>query len=133
MSETKTKYAIYLYPSQMEEIKSLMEQANAKSQSEFVSDAIRFYIGYLQQGKNVNYLAPIIAQCIREEIGSTEKNICQILFKLAVEAAMVAQLEAVHINATEGQMNNLRKTCSNMVAENNGIISFEEAYRYQHR
>lgn len=133
MSETKTKYAIYLYPSQMEEIKSLMEQANAKSQSEFVSDAIRFYIGYLQQGKNVNYLAPIIAQCIREEISSTEKNICQILFKLAVEAAMVAQLEAVHINATEGQMNNLRKTCSNMVAENNGIVSFEEAYRYQHR
>ena len=83
MSETKTKYAIYLYPSQVEEIKSLMEQANAKSQSEFVADAIRFYIGYLQQGKNVNYLAPIIAQCIREEIGSTEKNICQILFKLA--------------------------------------------------
>ena len=38
MSETKTKYAIYLYPSQMEEIKSLMEQTNAKSQSEFVSD-----------------------------------------------------------------------------------------------
>ena len=133
MSETKTKYAIYLYPSQMEEIKSLMEQANAKSQSEFVSDAIRFYIGYLQQGKNVNYLAPIIAQCIREEISSTEKGICQILFKLAVEAAMVAQLEAVHIHATEGQMNNLRKTCSNMVAENNGIVSFEEAYRYQHR
>ena len=53
LKETKTKYAIYLYPSQMEEIKSLMDQANAKSQSEFVSDAIRFYIGYLQQGKNV--------------------------------------------------------------------------------
>ena len=49
MKETKTKYAIYLYPSQMEEIKSLMDQANAKSQSEFVSDAIHFYIGYLQQ------------------------------------------------------------------------------------
>ena len=68
MSEAKTKYAIYLYPSQMEEIKSLMEQANAKSQSEFVSDAIRFYIGYLQQGKNVNYLAPIIAQYRKEHL-----------------------------------------------------------------
>lgn len=133
MSETKTKYAIYLYPSQMEEIKSLMEQANAKSQSEFAADAIRFYIGYLQQGKNVNYLAPIIAQCIREEIGSTEKNICQILFKLAVEAAMVAQLEAVQLRVSEEQMSSLRRTCSNKVAENNGIISFEEAYRYQHR
>ena len=132
MSETKTKYAIYLYPSQMEEVKSLMEQANAKSQSEFVSDAIRFYIGYLQQGKNVNYLAPIIAQCIREEISSTEKGICQILFKLSVEAAMVAQLEAAQLRVSEEQMSSLRRTCSNKVAENNGIISFEEAYRYQH-
>ena len=66
MRETKSKYSFYLYPSQMEEIKNLMDQANAKSQSEFVSDAIRFYIGYLQQGKNVDYLAPIIAQAEAE-------------------------------------------------------------------
>ncbi len=72
MNETKAKYAIYLYPSQMEEAKSLLSQANAKSQSEFVSDAIRFYIGYLRQGKNVDYLAPVIAQSIKEEIGSVE-------------------------------------------------------------
>ena len=101
MKETKTKYAIYLYPSQMEEIKNLMDQANAKSQSEFVSDAIRFYIGYLQQGKNVDYLAPIIAQTIQEEIRSTEKNISQILFKLAVESAMIAELQAIQIQATD--------------------------------
>ena len=37
LKETKKKTAIYLYPSQVEEIKSLMDQANAKSQSEFVS------------------------------------------------------------------------------------------------
>ena len=133
MKETKTKYAIYLYPSQMEEIKNLMEQANAKSQSEFVSDAIRFYIGYLQQGKNVDYLAPIIAQTIKEEIGSTEKNISQILFKLAVESAMVAQVFATRIQVTDKQMDALRQTCSKIVATNNGIITFEDAYRFQHR
>lgn len=32
----------------MEEVKSLLSQANAKSQSKFVSDAIQFYIGYLR-------------------------------------------------------------------------------------
>lgn len=133
MKETKTKYAIYLYPSQMEEIKSLLEQANAKSQSEFVSDAIQFYIGYLQQGKNVNYLAPIITSVMKEEIGSTEKNISQILFKLAVESAMVSNLLAAQIRVTNEQMDALRKTCSNVVAENNGIIQFEDAYRFQHR
>ena len=131
MKETKNKYAIYLYPSQMEEIKSLMDQANAKSQSEFVSDAIRFYIGYLKQGKNVDYLAPIIAQTIKEEIRSTEKNISQILFKLAVESAMLSELQAIQIRATPDQMEQLRRMCSRIVAENNGIITLEKAIKHQ--
>ena len=131
MKETKSKYAIYLYPSQMEEIKNLMDQANAKSQSEFVSDAIHFYIGYLQQGKNVDYLAPIIAQTIQEEIRSTERNITQILFKLAVESAMLAELQATQIRATPDQMEQLRRMCSRIVAENNGIITFEKAMKHQ--
>ena len=131
LKETKTKYAIYLYPSQMEEIKSLMDQANAKSQSEFVSDAIRFYIGYLQQGKNVDYLAPIISQAIQEEIRSTDKNISQILFKLAVESAMLSELQATQIRVTGEQMEQLRRMCSRIVAENNGIITLEKAVKHQ--
>ena len=131
MKETKTKYAIYLYPSQMEEIKSLMDSANAKSQSEFVSDAIRFYIGYLQQGKNVDYLAPIIAQTIQEEIRNTEKNISQILFKLAVESAMLSELQATQIRVPQDQMEQLRRMCSRIVAENNGIITLEKAVKHQ--
>ena len=132
MKETKSKYAIYLYPSQMEEIKNLMDQANAKSQSEFVSDAIRFYVGYLQQGKNVDYLAPIIAQTIKEEIRSTEKNISQILFKLAVESAMLSQIQASWFKLAPTQMEDLRRMCSQIVAKNNGIITFEDAYAHQH-
>ena len=131
LKETKKKTAIYLHPSQVEEIKSLMDQANTKSQSEFVSDAIRFYIGYLQQGKNVDYLAPIIAQAIKEEIRSTEKNISQILFKLAVEAAMLAELQATQIRVPQDQMEQLRRMCSGIDAKNNGIITFEKAIKHQ--
>jgi len=133
LKETKTKYAIYLYPSQMEEIRNMLEQANAKSQSEFVSDAIRFYIGYLQQGKNVDYLAPVIAQTIKEEIGSTERNLARMLFKLAVESAMLSQLQAAQLQIPGSQMTELRQMCSRIVAENNGIITFEKAYATQHR
>ena len=115
----------------MEEIKNLVEQGNAKSQSEFVSDAIRFYVGYLQQGKNVDYLAPIIVQSIKAEIGSMEKNICQILFKLAVEAAMLAELQATQIRVTDEQMMQLRRMCPRIVGENNGIITFEKAMMHQ--
>ena len=131
MRETKSKYSFYLYPSQMEEIKQLMDSANTKSQSEFVSDAIRFYVGYLQQGKNVDYLAPIIAQTVKEEIRSTEKNISEILFKLAVESAIISEIQATQIQVSKEQMEGLRQMCSRIVAKNNGIITFEKAYQHQ--
>ena len=73
------------------------------------------------------------AERIKAEIGSVEKNICQILFKLAVESAMLSNLEAIQVQVSDAQMQQLRKTCSRFVAENNGIIKFEEAYEYQHR
>ena len=133
MKETKNKYAIYLYPSLVEEIDTLMNDANTSSRSEFFSDAVRFYIGYLRQCKNVDYLAPIIAQTIKEEIRSTEKNISQILFKLAVESAMLSELQAIQVRATPDQMEQLRRMCSRIVGENNGIITFEKAYDHQHK
>ena len=110
-----------------------MKDANTTSRSEFISDALRFYVGYLKQGKNVDYLAPIIAQAIKEEIRSTEKNISQILFKLAVESAMMSEIQATQINLTSKQMEDLRRMCSGIVAKNNGIITFESAYELQHR
>lgn len=131
MKETKNKYAIYLYPSLVVEIDTLMKDANATSRSEFISDALRFYIGYLKQGKNVDYLAPIIAQSIKEEIRSTEKNISHIIFKLAVESAMISEIQATQIRVTDEQMGQLRQMCSRIVAENNGIITFEKAYKHQ--
>ncbi len=133
MNETKAKYAIYLYPSQMEEIKSLLSQANVKSQSEFVSDAVRFYIGYLRQGKNVDYLAPVIAQSIKEEIRSVENNLSQMLFKLAVEVGMASHLQAAGMIVSDKQMKELREMCSGVIAKNNGVIRFEDAYRFQHK
>ena len=46
MKETKNKYAIYLYPSLVEEVDTLMKDANTTSRSEFISDALHFYVGY---------------------------------------------------------------------------------------
>ena len=79
----------------------------------------------------MDYLAPIIAQTIQEEIRNTEKNISQILFKLAVEAAMLAELQATQIRVPQDQMEQLRRMCSGIVAKNNGIITLEKAVIHQ--
>lgn len=73
MSENKKKYAYWMKPSMVEEITEMLDEANATSKSDFVCQAVKFYIGYLHQQKCIDYLSPILAQTIKSEIESVEK------------------------------------------------------------
>ena len=84
MDDKKEKYALWLHPSLVTEMEEMVDNADIRSKSEFVTQAIKFYIGYLQQDKNTNYPAPIIAQTAKEEVESLETNLSRMLFKLAV-------------------------------------------------
>ena len=69
----------------VKEMESALEMANATSKSNFVCMAVSFYIGYLREQKNINYLAPILANAIKEEVKLLESNLSRILFQMAVE------------------------------------------------
>lgn len=90
MSENKKKYAYWMKPSMVEEMTEMLDTANATSKSDFVCQAVQFYIGYLHQQKCIDYLSPILAQTIKSEIESVEKNISEMLFKVAVEQAKLS-------------------------------------------
>lgn len=90
MSENKKKYAYWMKPSIVEEMTEMLDTANATSKSDFVCQAVNFYIGYLHQQKCIDYLSPILAQTIKSEIESVEKNISEMLFKVAVEQAKLS-------------------------------------------
>lgn len=109
----------------------MMTEAGAKSKGDFVGKAVSFYIGYLRSQKNMNYLSPVLSGAIKSEIRSVEKNICEMLFKLAVEQAMNSNVIAAEFNINPNMMDKLRESCSRMVSENNGIITFEDAYDWQ--
>lgn len=49
MSENKKKYAYWMKPSMVEEITEMLDTANATSKSDFVCQAVQFYIGYLHK------------------------------------------------------------------------------------
>ena len=44
-----------------QEIREKMDDAHVRSLNAFVLKAIDFYLGYLRQGKNLNFISPIIA------------------------------------------------------------------------
>ena len=127
MNENKKKYAYWLEPSLVEEMENMLTEANATSKSDFVRLAIKFYMAYLRQNKSLDFISPLLAQAIKSEIESVEQNISKMLFKVAVEQGIVANLVAWKNELSDDVMEELHNSSAKRVAETNGIITFEEA------
>ena len=115
----------------VEEMTEMLDTANATSKSDFVCQAVQFYIGYLHQKKCIDYLSPILAQTIKSEIESVEKNISEMLFKVAVEQAKLSNVISATNQIDKVSLSALNNLCAEEVARNNGIITFEDAYKFQ--
>ncbi|MGN0455662.1 MAG: hypothetical protein ACI4F2_02270, partial [Acutalibacteraceae bacterium] len=68
---------------------------------------------------------------IKSEIESVEKNISEMLFKVAVEQAKLSNVVAATNQIDKVSLSALNNLCAEEVARNNGIITFEEAYDFQ--
>jgi len=133
MKENKKTNTFWLEPSLVEEMESMLTEANAISKSDFVRQAIKFYMAYLRQGKSLDFLSPLLAQTIKSEVESVERNLSGVIFKLAVEQGKIANMISYSYNdLTDEYMDELHEECARRVAETNGVISFEDAYDYQH-
>ncbi len=132
MNEKMEKTAIRYEPSLKAEIISMLGEANATSLADFVRQSTEFYIAYLRQKKSIDFLAPLLAQTIKNEVESVEKNISSMIYKLAVEQAISNNIIACYNRVDDETLRALRRMCSKDVAENNGIITFEEAMKFQH-
>ncbi len=125
------KTAIRFEPELKAEIQNMMDEANATSMADFVRQATEFYIAYLRQKKSIDFLAPVLAQTIKNEIESVERNVSQMIYKLAVEQAISNNILACYNGVSDETVRELREMCSRDVAENNGIITIEEAMKFQ--
>lgn len=131
MSEKKQKYAYWMRPSMVAEIGEMLPAANATSKGDFVCKAVEFYIGYLQQQKNINYLAPMLAGAIKGEVRSLGKDVCEILFKLAVEVGLSSSVVAAVNDIPTSDLDVLRGNVAREIAETNGLLTFEAANEWQ--
>lgn len=132
MDDKKQKHSYWLRPSLVMEMENMKNEANATSKSDFVTQAIKFYIGYLRQKKCIDFISPLLAQSIKSEIGSVEQNISKMLFKLPVEQSIVNNLVAFEKEITPASIETLRTECAKEVARLGGVVTFEDAYEWQH-
>ena len=109
-----------------EEIQEKMDEIHVRSMNAFVIKAIEFYLGYLRQGKNLNFISPILASSINSGMKNFEGNISEMLFKTAVQLSMLTQIVADEKEFYPEYLDELHKWCAEKVASTNGTISLED-------
>ena len=104
---------------------------DARSRSEFICDAIEYYIAAISVRENSKVLTPALESAIGGKIALTEDRISRILFKLGVEVAMMNNILAATHDIDEDSLSALRRFCTNEVAAIGGKYNFEDAVEFQ--
>lgn len=131
MNENKKKYAFWMRPSMIAEIEEMLPEADVKSKSEFVCKAVETYIGLLRSKKCMDFLSPLLAGTIKGEVESLERNVSEMLFKLAVEQSVTNGVLAAAYSIDPQDVESFRKQSAQSVAETNGILDLESTCEMQ--
>ncbi|MBE6844946.1 MAG: hypothetical protein E7508_04430 [Ruminococcus sp.] len=129
--QNKVKFALWAYPQTMKDVETHYKGDNCRSQSEFIEKAIKFYVGYLDEEKSVDYISPLITETVKSTIKGTEQRLSRLIFKVAVELGKLSHMTAAVNEVDDETLKNLHIMCVNEVRKINGIISYENAAEYQ--
>ena len=127
----KTRMAAYFQPETIKKIEQEYREDNCSSKTEFIEKAVKFYIGYLNEEDNINYLSPMITETVKAQIKGTEQRLARLLFKVAVELGKLSHMTAAVNEVDDETLDKLHAMCVNEVRRINGIIDYEDAAEYQ--
>ena len=126
MKENKKKWGYWMTPSMVDEIQKMVDEGYAKSKSVFVCDAVELYMNYLKTKDNLDFISPLLAKAVRNELSSFEKNVCEMLFKVAVENAKQSRMMAYINDIYDEDFERINDVSCQDVAHNNGVVSFKD-------
>ena len=131
VSKDKIKFAAYLHPETLDKIKELYRGDDCSSKSEFIEKAVRFYIGYLTAEDKSNYLPNMFLSNMRAIASESDNRVSRMLFKLAVEQAMMMNIMAANYDIDPGTLSRLRGSCVEEVKRLGGSFSMKDAVEWQ--
>ena len=108
-----------------------LETANCKNRSEFISKALRFYMGYLATDDVSSYVCESVSQNIRGMLSENTNRISKLMFKWSVELNMMMHIVAAHFKDDVSDLCALRGYSVDEVKRTYGNISFDTALNIQ--
>ncbi len=127
----KEKMAVYFQPETIKKIEQEYREDNCSSKTEFIEKVVKFYIGYLRQQEEVNYLSPMITETVKAQIKGTEQRLARLIFKVAVKLGKLSHMTAAMNDVDDETLKSLHAMCVTEVRKINGIIDYEDAVDYQ--
>ena len=131
MFENKKKFALWMYPDTLEKIGEIYREDNCESKSEFIEKAVNFYIGYLTSEDKKSFLPSVVTSTLKSIVAESDNRQNRMLFKLAVEIAIMQNLVASSQDIDRLALERLRGECVKEVKRLNGNFSFEDAVYWQ--
>lgn len=129
--EIKRRFQLWIKPSTLELADKVKVEANCSSQSEFIEKAVLFYVGYLSAESNKSYLPNVVTSTLKSIVAESDNKQNRVLFKLAVEMAVMMNLMAANNDIDKVALERLRGECVKEVKRLNGSFSFNDALDWQ--
>lgn len=126
MFENKKKFALWVYPDTLEKIEEIYRSDDCESKSEFIEKAIHFYIGYLTSEDKKGYLPSVVTSTLKSIVAESDNRQNRMLFKLAVEIAIMQNLMASLNEIDPLSLERLRGECVQEVKRLSGGFTFED-------
>ena len=125
------RIGVYMTESTHELAKKHYQSAGCKSVSDYISKAIHYYSEVNSLGDVSHIIPDIITSTLKDITRESDNRQGRLLFKMAVELTILQNIIAANSNIDVATLERVRGICVNEVKKLNGIISFDEAVRWQ--
>lgn len=130
-NDLKKRVVAWLYPDMINRMELLMQAQNMKNHTEFVAEAVDFYIGYLSSKGSTAFLSETLLGAMQGTLQNTENRVANNLFRLSVEISMMMHLLAANLDIPDDELRGLRGRCVAEVKKTKGKITFDHAVEFQ--
>lgn len=113
--QKKVKTVFWIDKNLMDEIDELLPLARTESRSEFMKNAVKFYIGFLRTTRTESYLLTTFFSALSAIVGGTEERMERVLFRLAVEVAILHRIVAYEHVFSEEEIGEYREVAEKEV------------------
>ena len=129
-NESKKRFSLHTHETTINKAKDFASKRNCGT-SDFIAEAIEFYSGFLSNQNDTSFLPDAVADSMTKVMDPFTRKQGTLLFKIAVELTVLQNIIAANTQIDEATLQRVRGICVNEVKKLNGMITFDDAVRWQ--